>query len=163
MAQVTITLKHKQLLYDIQNSSYIVGLNRSNGSNFEDVSNIQNTGEGGELDMMLRSIETAFGEIKRNVNRFIVDNTNETDTPNTPITVDTGEFTLTLDMPGNFNLAAVDSIKSAAHEYIVSSALYDWFTAVKPDEIKIYEQRKIEASIDLLSAVYRKQSPTRPL
>ena len=157
----TITLSKDNILYDIENTAYVVGLNRSTGVNFEQVSNIQNTGEGGDRDMMLRSIETAFNEIKRNVNRFIIDTAIAASSTN-ELTDETSAFSLTLTMPGNFNKASVDSIKSASHEYIVAHALIDWFTAVKPDEVPIYIQKKADASINILSALYRKKAPVRP-
>lgn len=159
MATITITLAKAQLFYDIENITYTVGINRNTGNNFEQVSNIQNNGEDGDRDMMLRSIETAFNEIKRNVNRFISEST--TSSTNT-FTSENNAFTLNLSMPGNFNQASVDSIKSAAHEYIVDHALIDWFTAVKPDEVKIYAEKKAAANLNLLSALYRKKAPTRP-
>lgn len=159
MATITITLAKAQLFYDIENITYTVGINRNTGNNFEQVSNIQNNGEDGDRDMMLRSIETAFNEIKRNVNRFISEST--TSSTNT-FTSENDAFTLNLTMPGNFNQASVDSIKSAAHEYIVDHALIDWFTAVKPDEVKIYAEKKAAANLNMLSALYRKKAPTRP-
>ena len=160
MASIAITLLKAQLFYDIENITYTIGLNRNTGDNFEQVSNIQNNGEGGDRDMMLRSIETGFNEIKRNVNRFVSEAT--TASTNT-FTSDTDSFVLTLAMPANFNQASVDSIKSAAHEYIVDHALIDWFTAVKPDEVKIYAEKKAAANLNLLSALYRKKAPTRPV
>ena len=159
MAAITITLQKDELLYDIENIAYVVGLNRSTGTNFEQVSNIQNTGEGGDRDMMLRSIETAFNEIKRNVNRFIVET--KASSTNDLITLAT-DFSLSLTMPGNFNQASVDSIKSASHDYIVAHALIDWFSAVKPDEVAIYAQKKADAGVNILSAIYRKKAPSRP-
>ena len=158
-ANTTITLNKDQLLYDIQNITYTVGLNRSTGANFEQVANIQNNGQDGDLDIMLRSIEAGFNEIKRNVNRFISETT--ASSANT-ITSSTGAFTLELTMPGNFNQASVDSIKSASHDYIVAHALIDWFSAVKPDEIAIYVQKKADAGVNILSAIYRKKAPSRP-
>ena len=158
----TITLSKDNILYDIENTAYVVGLNRSTGVNFEQVSNIQNTGEGGDRDMMLRSIETAFNEIKRNVNRFIIDTAIAVTSTN-DLTDEATAFSLVLTMPGNFNKASIDSIKSASHEYIVAHALIDWFTAVKPDEVPIYIQKKADASINILSALYRKKAPARPL
>ena len=160
MASIAITLLKAQLFYDIENITYTVGINRNTGDNFEQVSNIQNNGEGGDRDMMLRSIETGFNEIKRNVNRFVSEAT--TASTNT-FTSGTDSFVLTLAMPANFNQASVDSIKSAAHEYIVDHALIDWFTAVKPDEVKIYAEKKAAANLNLLSALYRKKAPTRPV
>lgn len=156
---ITITLHHSDLLYDIENTTFLVGLNRSTGDNFEQVSNIQNTGEGGDRDMMMRSIGDAFSEVKRNVNRFIDDSVTNS-SANTLLTK--GTFSVVLTMPGVFNQASVDSITSAMHDYIVAHALIDWFSAVLPTEVPLYAQKKADANTDLLSAIYRKTSPSRP-
>lgn len=166
MKSVKIQLKKSEIYYDIENSTYIVGLNRSNGDNFEQVSNIQNKGEEEDRNFIRRSIETAFSELKRNVNRFISVASTEslTNSNALPDTTDTSapQFELDLLMPDNFNHASIDSVKNASHEFIVSSALYDWFSAVKPDEIAIYAARKVAANTNVLSALYRKKAPSRP-
>ena len=166
MKSVKIQLKKSEIYYDIENSTYIVGLNRSTGDNFEQVSNIQNKGEEEDRNFIRRSIETAFSELKRNVNRFISVASTEslTNSNALPDTTDTSapKFELDLLMPDNFNQASIDSVKNASHEFIVSSALYDWFSAVKPDEIAIYAARKAAANTNVLSALYRKKAPARP-
>ena len=166
MKSVKIQLKKSEIYYDIENSTYIVGLNRSTGDNFEQVSNIQNKGEEEDRNFIRRSIETAFSELKRNVNRFISVASTEslTNSNALPDTTDTSapQFELDLLMPDNFNHASIDSVKNASHEFIVSSALYDWFSAVKPDEIAIYAARKTAANTNVLSALYRKKAPARP-
>ena len=173
MKPVKITLKRAYIYYDVENIAYNVGLNRNTGENFEQVANIQNKGEAEDRDFVRRSVDAAFNRLKRNVNRFL---TSETATSSNVIataanqvaleaalkTYDEGGYVLEFKMPENYNLAAVDSVKNAAHDFIVSSALYDWFTAAKPDEIAIYAARKSAANTNLLSALYRKKAPTRP-
>lgn len=159
MKDITITLKKDELLYDVENTSYLVGNSRSTGDNFEQVSNIQNSGEGEDRNFILRSVENAFNEVKRNLSRYI----DETKTAsNNALMADTGDFVLTLKVVDVFNEASTDTLKSATHEYIVSSALMDWFANVKPDEMVIYQNRKVEANINMLSALYRKKAPARP-
>lgn len=159
MKTITITLAKDELLYDIENTSYLVGNSRSTGDNFEQVSNIQNSGEGEDRNFILRSAENAFNEVKRNLSRYI-DET-KTDT-NNDLMVATGDFILTLEVVDMFNEASTDTLKSAAHEFIVSSALMDWFSNVKPDEMVIYQNRKNEANRSMLSSLYRKKAPSRP-
>ncbi len=159
MKDITITLKKDELLYDVENTSYLVGNSRSTGDNFEQVSNIQNSGEGEDRNFILRSVENAFNEVKRNLSRYI----DETKTAsNNALMADTGDFVLTLKVVDVFNEASTDTLKSATHEFIVSSALMDWFANVKPDEMVIYQNRKVEANISMLSALYRKKAPARP-
>ena len=159
MKTITITLKTKELLYDIENTSYLVGNSRSTGDNFEQVSNIQNSGEEEDRNFILRSIETAFGEVKRHLSRYI---TETKSAANNDLMVDTGDLLLTLSVVDVYNEAAVDSLKAAAHEYIISSSLMDWFSNVKPDEVAIYVNRKQNAAVNLLSSLYKRKAPARP-
>ena len=159
MKTITITLKKDELLYDVENTSYLVGNSRSTGENFEQVSNIQNSGEGEDRNFILRSIEKAFNEAKRNLSRYITET--KTSSDNT-LMAEEGDFALTLSVVDVFNEASTDTLKSATHEFIVASALADWFANVKPDEMVIYQNRKVEANISMLSALYRKKAPVRP-
>lgn len=159
MKTITITLAKDELLYDIENTSYLVGNSRSTGDNFEQVSNIQNSGEGEDRNFILRSVENAFNEVKRNLSRYVDESKITT---NNDLMEATGDFILTLKVVDMFNEASTDTLKSAAHEFIVSSALMDWFSNVKPDEMVIYQNRKIEANRSMLSALYRKKAPSRP-
>lgn len=159
MKTITITIAKDELLYDIENTSYLVGNNRSTGDNFEQVSNIQNSGEGEDRNFILRSVENAFNEVKRNLSRYI----DETKiAANNDLMEATGDFVLTLKVVDMFNEASTDTLKSAAHEFIVSSALMDWFANVKQDEMAIYQNRRVEANVSMLSALYRKKAPARP-
>lgn len=159
MKTITITIAKDELLYDIENTSYLVGNNRSTGDNFEQVSNIQNSGEGEDRNFILRSVENAFNEVKRNLSRYIDETKIEA---NNDLMEATGDFVLTLKVVDMFNEASTDTLKSAAHEFIASSALMDWFANVKPDEMAIYQNRRVEANVSMLSALYRKKAPARP-
>lgn len=160
MKTIEITLKKDELLYDIENTSYLVGNSRSTGDNFEQVSNMQNSGEGEDRNFTLRSIEKAFSEVKRNLSRYI----NETKTSASNVLMDEeGDLVLALDVTDLFNEASTETLKAAAHNYIVSSSLMDWFGNVKPDEMPIYEKNRNEANRSMLDALYRKKAPLRPV
>lgn len=159
MKDVTITLKKDEILYDIENTTYLVGNSRSTGENFEQVSNMQNSGEGEDRNFVLRSIETAYAEVKRILSRYINE---DMAAANNDLMLATGDFVLSLNVVDVFNESATESLKGAAHEYIIASALMDWFANVKPDEMTIYQTRKQEASVNLLASLYRKKAPLRP-
>lgn len=159
MKDIAITLKKEEILYDIENTTYLVGNSRSTGANFEQVSNIQNSGENEDRNFILRSIDTAFGEVKRNLSRYI-DESKLTD--NNDLMSAEGNLVLNLKVVDQFNEASTESLKSSVHEYIVSSSLEDWFANVKPDEMPVYQNRKVEAGTNMLAALYRKKAPVRP-
>lgn len=160
MKDITITLKKNEILYDIENTTYLVGNSRSTGENFEQVSNMQNSGEGEDRNFVLRSIETAYAEVKRILSRYINE---DMAAANNALMLATGDFVLSLNVVDVFNESATESLKGAAHEYIIASALMDWFANVKPDEMTIYQTRKQEAAVNLLASLYRKKAPTRPV
>lgn len=159
MKDIAITLKKEEILYDIENTTYLVGNSRNTGTNFEQVSNIQNSGENEDRNFILRSIDTAFGEVKRNLSRYI-DESKLTDS-NDLMSAE-GNLVLNLKVVDQFNEASTESLKSSVHEYVVSSSLEDWFANVKPDEMPVYQNRKMEAATNMLAALYRKKAPSRP-
>lgn len=159
MKDITITLKKDEILYDVENTAYLVGNSRATGDNYEQVSNIQNSGEEGDRNFILRAIDTAFNEVKKNLSRYI-DETKATD--NNDLIDAENSFILNLKVVDMFNEASTESLKSSTHDYITSAALRDWFGNVKPDEMPIYEARVIKAHDNMLSALYRKKAPKRP-
>ena len=159
MKTITITLKKDELLYDIENTAYLVGESRTDGTNYEQVSKIQNAGEEEDRNFILRSMGNAYSEVKRHLSRYINE---EKQAANNALIEEDGDFLLTLNVVDRFNEANTESLKSAAHEYILSSSLRDWFSTVKPDEITIYSARIQSAQVNLLSSLYRKKAPQRP-
>ena len=99
MKDVIITLKKDEILYDIENTTYLVGNSRSTGENFEQVSNMQNSGEGEDRNFVLRSIETAYAEVKRILSRYINE---EMAAANNDLMLATGDFVLSLSVVNVF-------------------------------------------------------------
>ena len=146
MKTITVTLKKEELLYDIENTAYLVGESRSDG-------------EEEDRNFILRSMGNAFSEVKRHLSRYINE---EKQAANNTLIDEDGDFSLVLNVVDRFNEANTESLKSAAHEYILSSSLRDWFSTVKPDEVTVYVSRIQSAQVNLLSSLYRKKAPQRP-
>ena len=160
MKKITITLTKSELLFDIENTAFLVGRNQSDGANFEQVHNIQNTGASEDRAFILRSIETAFLDAKKVLSRYIDESNRKT---NNELMDETGDLVITLVHAYMFNEAATDSLRSAIHEYIVSSSLLDWFSIVKLDKVQVYEKRRQAAAIAILDAFFRRNAPQRPV
>lgn len=123
--QLTVTLFMSELIYDVQNKTYLTGRSRNNGNNHEEVANMQANDDDDNLNQIVRSLGNAFSTLKTKLSEYILSST----TSSTNEIIDsTTNLTLNLNMPSNYNQATAEAISSAAHRYMVNVAIGDWFT-----------------------------------
>lgn len=133
---VTITLYMSELIYDIQNKTYLTGRSRQTGQNHEEVANMQANDDDENLNQLLRSVQNAFATLKTKLSEYIVSAQSTGD--NEMISEKTEELKLSLTMPTNYNHATVDTITSQLHQYIVNVATGDWFTITDKNDAGDY-------------------------
>lgn len=177
--RITMTLYVSELVYDIQNKTYLTGRSRQTGTNHEEVANMQANDDDENASQILRSIQNTFTTLKTKLAEWLDEDgttaTNELmdfDKPNIvyyKASVANGNTTwaetnsasdinackgsvnklpttnvangdvykivnpgnvlqLALIMPSNYNTSTRESINSALHQYIVNTAIGDWFT-----------------------------------
>ena len=120
-----------EIIYDIQNKTYLTGRSRHDGTNHEQVANMQANDDEESANQILRSVSIAFNTLKTKLGEYIDNNVlsgnNELLTRDSTLAID-------LQMPSNYNNATTDTIASAAHQYIVSTTVAEWFAITnKPD------------------------------
>ena len=137
MAKKTITITEymSELLYDIQNKTYLTGRSRQTGANHEEVANMQANDDDENANQIIRSIGNAFANLKTKLSEYLVE---EGTTSNNALISGEKNLTLTLQMPGNFNQATNDTISTSIHQYIVNSAIGDWFTITNKNDSSDY-------------------------
>ncbi len=186
---ITLTLFVSELVYDIQNKTYLTGRSRQTGSNHEEVANMQANDDDENANQILRSIQNAFGTLKTKLAEWLNDegttssdelmsvtapqvqyfkatvdgtninwtNTKAADAPqltkgivaklpqtgvvnNDVYTVVNPGSTLVvvLNMPSNYNNSTRDAMSSALHQYIVNTAIGDWFTITDKSDATDY-------------------------
>lgn len=171
-----MTLYISELVYDIQNKTYLTGQSRRTGTNHEEVANMQANDDEENASQVLRSIQNAFGTLKTKLAEWLgEDGTSATDrlisgeteyysgtlengvvgwkkldgydgekcagvvskVSELPASGITGSgtvyavvpnLTLTLVMPSNYNNSTRETVNAALHQYIVNTAVGDWFT-----------------------------------
>lgn len=169
--RIFITLYKTELLYDVQNKTYLTARSRDNGQDPSITANMQaNNGES-EANQLMRSLGNAFSlllpklspylcnvvEVKENAaGKCSCKYRTEIDTSPDDIYVtdnklveqaDNNEFSIPLKMPDNFNDGFIGAITTALHEYMVSIATAEWFTLSNPQEaVLYYEQANIKLS-----------------
>ena len=132
---ITLTLKMSEIIYDIQNKTYLTGRSTSDGNNHAHVANMQANDDDENAAQILRSVTMAFAMLRNRLAEFTDGGDNDADNS---IVSDKGDLVLSLEMPSNFNTNATKTIGEAAHQFIVSTAIADWFAITAKGETADY-------------------------
>ena len=155
---IAITLYMSELIYDVQNKTYLTGRSRQTGTNHEEVANMQANDDDENANQIMRSIGNAFANLKTKLSEYI----NETGTStNDKQLSSTVNLTLSLNMPPNYNNASNDTISTALHQYLVNSAIGDWFTITNKNDASDYITLAAANLEQLREAVNKRVRPTR--
>ena len=155
---IAITLYMSELIYDVQNKTYLTGRSRQTGTNHEEVANMQANDDDENANQIMRSIGNAFANLKTKLSEYI--NESGTSTNDKQIS-STGNLTLSLNMPPNYNNASNDTISTALHQYLVNSAIGDWFTITNKNDASDYITLAAANLEQLREAVNKRVRPTR--
>lgn len=155
---IAITLYMSELIYDVQNKTYLTGRSRQTGTNHEEVANMQANDDDENANQIMRSIGNAFANLKTKLSEYI----NETGTStNDKQLSSTGNLTLSLNMPPNYNNASNDTISTALHQYLVNCAIGDWFTITNKNDASDYITLAAANLEQLREALNKRMRPTR--
>ena len=155
---IAITLYMSELIYDVQNKTYLTGRSRQTGTNHEEVANMQANDDDENANQIMRSIGNAFANLKTKLSEYI--NESGTSTNDKQLS-STGNLTLSLNMPPNYNNASNDTISTALHQYLVNCAIGDWFTITNKNDANDYITLAAANLEQLREAVNKRMRPTR--
>ncbi|MBR1792084.1 MAG: hypothetical protein IJ764_00380 [Bacteroidales bacterium] len=150
-----ITLKRSELIYDIQNRAMLVARGFDSGDNFKDISLMQPGDDENDLDMLARSLNTAFDDIAEALFAFCKtsaeDGTERDDSISLP-----ESYILQLTIPDDYSDTSVRRLVNIMHEYMVCLALADWLTATYPAAAEQWIVRKDQAINNLRRTVQKR-------
>ena len=155
---LAVTLKISELLYEIRNKTWLTGQSRQNGQNFEEVANMQNNEDEEHVNQVLRSIGNAFATLKVRLSEYI--ESSQTTANDIQITGNT-DLTLTLILPSNYNQATADAIAASCHQYLVNTAIAEWFTITNKTDAADYLTLAGANITQIREAVSKRVRPTR--
>lgn len=132
---VTITLYTSEILYDIQNKTYLTGRSRMTGQNHEEVAHMQANEDEENENQILRSIGNAIAGLRTKLSEYLVD----TGTTATNILIDKEKnLEVSLNMPSNYNAATKETIATNLHQHIVNTSVAEWFTITNKTDAADY-------------------------
>ena len=155
---LTVTLYMSELIYDVQNKTYLTGRSRSNGQNHEEVANMQANDDDENANQIVRSLANAFFSMKTKLSEYIVESGSTSDNK---LVSSSTDLSLTLSMPSNFNQATKDAISSSLHQYLVNSAIGEWFTITDKNDAQDYVTLAAANLEQIREAVNKRVRPTR--
>lgn len=160
MAQktISITLYMSELIYDVQNKTYLTGRSRNTGDNHEQVANMQANEDEENQNQIVRSIGNAYANLKTKLSEYIEDSGS---TANNILLSASDNLQINLVMPSNFNPATNDTIGAALHQYIVNSAIGEWFTITNKADAADYLALAAANLAEIREAINERVRPTR--
>lgn len=156
--QLTITIDIKELIYDIQNKTYLTGRSRSDGKNYRQVALMQANNDDENYNQIMRSIGNAFARVKNELAEVM---STRTVNSNNQLDLDDDTKTLSLVMPSNFNSAATEAITAAIHQFIVNSATSEWFMITNKTDTEDYSRLSLESLELLRQSLCKRSRPSR--
>jgi hypothetical protein len=158
---LNITLYYSELMYDVQNKTYLTGKSRETGDNFEAVANMQANDDEENKNQILRSIGNAVSALKARLSEYIID-AGDSSSNILQVVEDAEKLELSLSMPSNYNNATRDTISAAAHQFIVNTAIGDWFAITNKADASDYVAQATANIIEIREAISKRVRPTRP-
>lgn len=132
---INLKLSLDEIIYDVQNKTYLTGKSLSNGENHSHVANMQANDDDENAAQVLRSVTMAYAVLRNKLAEYmdtsVVNSSNE-------ILSTEEDITLSLSMPSNYNSSVSKSIGDAAHQFIVATAIADWFAITAKGETADY-------------------------
>lgn len=155
---ITITLYASELVYDVQNKTFLTGRSRATGANHEEVAHMQANDDEENNNQILRSLGNALGALKTKLSEFI----SATGTSANDALIDgQTNISISLSMPSNYNNATVEAITAAAHQYLVNTAIADWFTITNKADASDYVSIAGANLEQIREALNKRVCPTR--
>lgn len=155
---ISITLYMSELIYDVQNKTYLTGRSRNTGDNHEQVANMQANEDEENQNQVVRSIGNAYANLKTKLSEYLEDSGS---TANNILLSASDNLQINLVMPSNFNPATNDTIGAALHQYIVNSAIGEWFTITNKADAADYLTLAAANLAEIREAINKRVRPTR--
>lgn len=157
---VTITLYLPEIVFDIQNKTYITGRSRSTGNNFEEVANIQVNGDDENQEQILRTITDALATLRTRLSEYIVETQINLSADNLQLSRE-DNVVVKLAMPTNYNITTRQQVASGCHRFIVSQSIAEWFTMTDKADAADYAALAAQAITDIREAISKRRRPVR--
>lgn len=162
---VTLTFKRSELLYDVENYSFVEGDIMST-ENIHAKHQVFDVGQSGNVDRVTRVLTLAHSECVEMLYPYTKEEIPDEQEELNDILSEPEEYNILLSLPEGFSLSTVKLLKNLIHEYLVCRVLADWMSITNPASKGNWEDKiaslklKIQTSLVSRSGkIRRKMKP----
>ncbi|KGL53024.1 hypothetical protein HQ29_02625 [Porphyromonas canoris] len=155
---LTITLHISEMIYDIQNKTFLTGRSKRDDGNHDKAAYMQANNDEEELNQILRSIGDHYNKLRSILSEYIEDSSS---TASNNLISSSSNITLALSMPENYNSASANTIATEAHQYIVNKSIADWFDITNREGSATYLAKSQENVYNLIRSIHQRKRPVR--
>lgn len=155
-----LRLSVAEIVYDVQNKTYLTGRSRADGENHRQVAQMQANNDDSNLNQVLRSVQTALGNLCQELGEWLVPET--VLGSNLQLPDPAGTVVLKVEYPANYNTSMVRGLVDASHQYIVAFAVAEWFVITNKADAPQYTAIAAEALKMVGKAMSQRTRPARP-
>lgn len=161
---VKICLSVPEIVYDIQNKTYIAGRTREGEgeNNYESAFNMQVSDEDETVYQIRRSLTTVLTSLKSRLGEYLVAIKKPLGNTIAEEVDANGEIALMFRLPDNFNEASSDALSEGIHSYLVDMVIGDWFIVTNKGDAKDYIERAGAGLKIVERALFKRSRPQRP-
>lgn len=155
---INLQLKMSEIIFDIQNKTYLTGRSISNGAPTSHIANMQANDDDENEAQILRSITSAVGVLRNRFAEYL--EISGASSQNDPLNA-SDNINLSLNMPSNFNSSVNQTIGAAAHQFIVAYSITEWFAITAKGETSDYSAVAENSLAVLEEALCKRVRPSR--
>ena len=105
----------------------------------------------------MRSIGGAYGSLKSELSEYIEEHAST----GTNVLQPNENIVVVLNMPCNFNEAAVSVVSEGLHKYIVNTAIAEWFDLTSTEDSQNYAKQATENMKEVRDGINKRLRPVR--
>lgn len=179
MAKQTIEIRLylSELIYDVQQKTFLVGDLMKTDENTEQATRIQEVIDD-KKNVVLRSFGNSLSALKSELSEYLVENNRSVDNllmeetrkkvaqqltigyrgsiGTTSEETEDNTILFLLRVPMNYNLSCKEAVATSLHAYMVNKALADWFGIHAPDMVEYYAQAAIADLVSLRASLNKR-------
>ena len=137
---VTLTFKRSELLYDVENYSFVEGdiMETENEHARHQVFDI---GQSGNVNRVTRVLNLTHAECVEMLYPYTKEEISDEQEALDDILVAPEEYHIVLTLPEDFSLSTVKLLKHLIHEYLICKVLADWMSITNPSSKANWEEK----------------------
>lgn len=155
-----VKIKVGEVIYDVENKTYLTGRARADEKNYVSVANMQLNDDAENRNQVIRTIETALAELSVLMSQYLKTGYEPVDNQ-LDAKLDEKEIKFEFMLPANYDMLAGEALGAAMHDYLVARATGDWFAITNKPDAERYVALAKEISDRIVRILSKRKRPER--